>query len=519
MPKAYSYQRFSTPEQMKGDSLRRQTKLAEEYAARHKLTLDTELNMQDLGVSAFRGDNLETGALGAFLKAIKQGIVEPGSFLLVESLDRISRKSARKAVRILEEIVEAGVVVVTLNDGRQYTEESLDGFDFVMAVIILIRANEESSTKSKRIKAAWQSKRTRAALEGRPSNTARLTAHCPSWLRAAPSGGFEVIPGRVAVVQRIVQAVLAGQGKIGIAKALNREHVPCFDNTNGRTARRWHRSRIDRIVTSPALVGTFVPNVESYGKDNKLTLIPQEPIPNYYPAVIDQDTYDRLQTLARSSPLRGRHAYRELQNVLTGLATCGHCGSTVTRVAKGKQAVGYLVCAGAKAGTGCSYRSVKQETVEQALMRELPHILATMPSADAALESRYKAAQAAVDGTQETLQALVDLLARRPSEALAARVAELEGTLKSLQAELVTVEHQWRAGDSRALTLRAANLAEAVHSGDRRKLNAALREMFKAAVVHVERGYLELQWRHADATETVWFAMTPFRGHLNGPSA
>ncbi len=90
-------------------------------------------------MSAYRGDNVETGALGAFLDATKKGIVEPGSFLLVESLDRVSRKVA---VRILEDIVESGVTVVTLNDGKQYTAESLDGFDFVMAVLILIRADQ-----------------------------------------------------------------------------------------------------------------------------------------------------------------------------------------------------------------------------------------------------------------------------------------------------------------------------------------------------------------------------------------
>src|SRR5664279_271956 len=74
-PRAYSYLRFSTPEQSKGDSLRRQTALAEEYAQRHGLTLDTELNLKDLGISAYRGDNAAVGALGAFLKAIRDGLV------------------------------------------------------------------------------------------------------------------------------------------------------------------------------------------------------------------------------------------------------------------------------------------------------------------------------------------------------------------------------------------------------------------------------------------------------------
>jgi len=36
-PKAYSYVRFSSPEQATGDSLRRQTELSEQYASQHGL--------------------------------------------------------------------------------------------------------------------------------------------------------------------------------------------------------------------------------------------------------------------------------------------------------------------------------------------------------------------------------------------------------------------------------------------------------------------------------------------------
>jgi DNA invertase Pin-like site-specific DNA recombinase len=60
--KAYSYVRFSTPDQAKGDSYRRQTEAASEYAHANNLELDTELTFTDLGVSAFRGANAKTGA-------------------------------------------------------------------------------------------------------------------------------------------------------------------------------------------------------------------------------------------------------------------------------------------------------------------------------------------------------------------------------------------------------------------------------------------------------------------------
>ena len=95
-------------------SFRRQTAMAQQYAAEHSLDLDEGLSFQDLGVSAFRRRNMEAGRLADFLEAVRAGQVSPGSFLLVEALDRLSRMVPRKAVRALEDIIEEGVVVVTL---------------------------------------------------------------------------------------------------------------------------------------------------------------------------------------------------------------------------------------------------------------------------------------------------------------------------------------------------------------------------------------------------------------------
>src|SRR5262245_32087712 len=64
---AYSYLRFSSTEQAKGNSFERQIRLRDTYVTRKGLTLDTSLHLQDAGVSAFRGMNASTGALRGFL--------------------------------------------------------------------------------------------------------------------------------------------------------------------------------------------------------------------------------------------------------------------------------------------------------------------------------------------------------------------------------------------------------------------------------------------------------------------
>ncbi len=58
--------RFSTLEQYKGSSLKRQLKLAEEYAKKNGLKLDESLNLQDLGISAFKEEHRTKGALSRY---------------------------------------------------------------------------------------------------------------------------------------------------------------------------------------------------------------------------------------------------------------------------------------------------------------------------------------------------------------------------------------------------------------------------------------------------------------------
>ena len=108
-PTAYSYRRFSSLEQSKGDSLRRQTELSEQYAIEHNLVLDDSLSLLDAGVSAYRGANSTEGALSRFIEAVKDGRVASGSWLLVESLDRLSRNTVDNALALFLQLLQSGI--------------------------------------------------------------------------------------------------------------------------------------------------------------------------------------------------------------------------------------------------------------------------------------------------------------------------------------------------------------------------------------------------------------------------
>lgn len=99
-PRPFSYLRMSSAAQLAGDSLRRQTQAAREYADKHGLELQEEDQLRDLGVSGFRGDHLaEDAGLGGFIAAVRSGRVTHGSVLLIEDLDRLSRQAILKSDR------------------------------------------------------------------------------------------------------------------------------------------------------------------------------------------------------------------------------------------------------------------------------------------------------------------------------------------------------------------------------------------------------------------------------------
>ena len=113
--------------------------------------MDEDLALSDLGISAFKGKNATEGALAAFLIAAKEGRIPRGSILLVESLDRLSRNTITDAVALLTSIVRAGIRVVSLIDGKEWNENTInDTVNFMMSVLLFARAHEESATKARR---------------------------------------------------------------------------------------------------------------------------------------------------------------------------------------------------------------------------------------------------------------------------------------------------------------------------------------------------------------------------------
>ena len=518
--RAYSYLRFSTPEQAQGDSHRRQTALAEEYARKRGLELDTTLSFQDLRVSAFRGKNAEEGQLGAFLRAVQTGLVPEGSYLLVESLDRISRQSARRARTTLNLIVDEGITVVTLVDGKEYTAASLDEdpTSLLMSILVFMRAHEESVMKASRLSHAWAGKRTKAA------KGERMTSMLPAWLTSeGPEAPVKLIPERAKIVQRIFTAYASGKaGMVGIAKALNRDGVPTFESRNGRKGNQWFASYIQRILKSPAAMGAYQPHTTSYkGRSRKRTAV-GEPIKGYFPAAVDEDLFLKVQAMLSdtASPLRGKEK-ADLQNLFGGLAVCARCaeegraGGTMKRKPMARKLKNgerklyvYFVCFNAVNGSGCTAKTINYEAVEECFLTHAPALLATAPIAtgDAALEEKLRSTEAALDALEEHRVKLRDLMLETGSRSMAGDLLATEAELESAKAERDALVAKLEGASGPLFAGRVAEVAEALRAEplDRKRVNAQLRSVLSRVVLDTAKLTGTLVWKHGGESEFIF---------------
>lgn len=364
-PKAYSYIRFSTPEQLKGDSLRRQTEMSEKYAAEHGLMLDDSLRLQDLGVSAYSGEHRsDKGALGQFLKLVEKGKIEKGSVLLVENFDRLSRQEITIALQQFLDIINKGIKIVTLIDNREYTEETVNANvgELIVSLTIMSRAHEESATKSRRLTAAWEGKRKK-------TGTMKLTARCPAWLKLNEAKTqFDIIENRKKTICHIFGMKLAGKGATTIVRELN--STPGIWKPGSTNKRKhgegWRESYVKKILQNRSVIGEFQPHKLLKGTREPIG----ETIPDYFPAVIDKDVFYRVQEQFRQNNHKGGRTGK-VNNLFSYIAKCGYCGSSMAFIDKGPAPKGgkYLVCDRARRKSiDCCSVSMRYDEIERLIL-------------------------------------------------------------------------------------------------------------------------------------------------------
>ncbi len=474
-PRAYSYLRFSTPDQMKGDSFRRQTELTHQYAEENGLELDDSLSFHDLGVSAFRGKNMDEGALGAFLQAVDQGRVKPGSFLLVESLDRLSRQTPYQALKQFTNILDRGINIITLHDRKAYSAGAggdLAFSDLMISIVVMQRAHEESLTKSRRLSAAWDQKRRTATQEAENSGgkIKPITSRCPEWLTVnKQAGAFEVNEERAEIIRRIFSMTIDGMGRRAIANILNSEGVPSFRSDRGKGI-GWHDSYVAKVLDSEAVIGRCQPHkmMESPEDGRRRRQPVGEPLDNYFPAIVAPGIFAKVQHIRKGRKIPAGKVAAKYSNLFSGLARCGVCGAPMHFEDKGPRPKGgsYLICSHAKRRLGCTSPRWKYPEAQAHILlnlleldfRELFPSLYTKSEEELnRLEGLLAIKEQTLKDVGAKLEKLADILLERPDSAtMLDRLDALERQQSELSTEVgelrfqITEEQERIAGAGKA---------------------------------------------------------------------
>ncbi|HFG0655231.1 TPA: recombinase family protein [Salmonella enterica] len=311
MTLAFSYARFSTKSQATGTSLERQLNASRLFCSERGLTLSPK-GYHDLGVSGFK--QVKRPELEQMLQAIQSGDIPSGSYILIEAIDRLSRKGISHTQDVLKQILQYKIKVAfvgedakTLN-GQVLDEHSLNDLSSVILVALAADlAHKESVRKSKLVKAAKLIIRKKAT-EGH-----KVRGHTMFWIDWSDKKQDFVLNDRVKDVQTIIQLRREGQGPRKIAKTMNELGI------KGPRGNLWNHMSVTIVLKSPVLYGAYQTHQIIDGQK-----VPDVLLENHYPALLTKEEYIKIQADS-SKANKGRPSKA---NPFSGVLRC-ECGQAM----------------------------------------------------------------------------------------------------------------------------------------------------------------------------------------------
>jgi len=501
MTKAYSYIRFSSKKQEKGDSVRRQEELSKRYCDKNNLILDDSLKVDD-GISAFKGDNKHFGALNNFLQKIKNGDVSKGSYFLIEALDRLSREGMWPASDLMRHIVDSGVNVVTLTDNKCYTSSNINdvGTAFQMMIGFAV-ANEESEKKSKRTLATWVNKQELAVQNKMPK-----TAMIPWWLELDKSSNtFKLKLNETNIVKDIFEKYCAGFGRLRLAKYLN-DTYPTIQHANKRIPKMWYDSSVNYVLLNEAVIGNHT--YKEPKSEKNIT------INGYFPPAIPIELWAESKNVRKSKHKTFTGGKQPLKNIFSHIIFCGECGGSLMRASntdKNKGLIYKFSCQNGRAGkTSCGSKGWLYDDVETKLLKHLTEvdfssILGNKDNTLVTLKSAIQLTEHNLIENGKQRQNISGAIARRPDyDTLMDTLDVLESQKKQLESDLEELRKKYENESNKrfnALNVQKnlQNLHSILNIGINRQIvNTELKKVIDKIILNIAEKNSEIHYKNSN---------------------
>lgn len=325
----YAYIRMSTLEQAKGDSERRQLGQIERFLQENNGELVEPVFLDRL--SSFNGKNIKKGAIKDFLEKVKNGQIEKGSILVIESFDRISRQGGYIAHSVILDIIKNGVDIATLSPYKRYSINSDNQFiEGIEIQTLLYRAHEESRTKSERITIQHEARREKA------KDKKIVYGSLPFWL-VRTEDWIEFREPEASDV-KLCLSLLKTYGMYTATAKVNEQR---------RSSKPFTKETVSHLLNRSAVCGDLQTHRIEYDDNGNKIRVPGEVIHDYYPALITRSEFEELRAEIqnrKTSNTRGRVS--GFKNIFRNVMTCDNCFAPM-RLAHMKWKGGekkYLIC-------------------------------------------------------------------------------------------------------------------------------------------------------------------------------
>lgn len=351
MPTAYSYIRFSSDQQQHGASLARQEDMVGKWLVAHPEYQRSTQRFEDLGISGFKGKHLDN-AFGRLRAAVESGVIKPGDCILIEAIDRAGRLAPSLMLNLLTEIVNAGVSLVSLDDGIVYDSNPANSNNLFLLVAKVQQAHQYSDALSRRVKDAYARKRENAS---KGEFTERRT---PLWLENTGTK-VRLVEDVAPFIVQIFQDYADGIGERRILARIRGQH-PLLETLNPTTIKKW--------LKNPTAIGRWQP----WPVDG----VEQAPIEDVYPAVVSRELWYRVQKrLAAGAKIKSASKVY----LLSGLVKCGRCGknfgvvntkrSPAVMLCMGRHRLGEAGCTNSRSIPYAVLDFIRSRTMQSAMLR------------------------------------------------------------------------------------------------------------------------------------------------------
>ena len=473
------YARKSTDQSAVADeakSVRRQIDHARGYATRKGWTVDEAHVYVDDGISGAEFSNRPGFVrLMATLKPLA-----PFGALIMSEESRLGREAIETAYA-LKQLIAAGVRVFFYLEDRERTLDSPT--DKIMLSLTAFADELEREKARQRTYDAMVRKAQNGYVTG-----GRLFGY--DNLRDEAGVRRMVNEREAAIVRRIFEMCVAGDGFTRIAKTLNSDRVPCPRPQQGRPA-GWSPSTVREVLNRDSYRGVVVWNRtrkrDRWGQHRQASRPNSEWLQRSVPElrIVSDDVWTaahaRLRTIraslvkAAGGRMLGRRRDVESNYLLPGFARCGVCGGglcVMSRDSGHRRLYVYGCLANHKRGhTVCENALVRpMDDVDQAVLGKLANEVLRTAVVDAvmqgvleALEPRTRARQA------ETYRAELASVERE-----LARLAEAIATTGAVSALMTAITDRQAKRDELVAAIAAADMRHVDRHAIEQKVRAKL---------------------------------------------